>query len=124
VLIDTAGRLPTDRALLDLLAVLRDRAEVVTHLVLPADTTAEAASRLLDRYAFTRPGRVVITKLDETQSAAALVGALSARQLPVSYVSSGYHVPEDLVRATPDVLAAAMLGELPAGADEGELTCH
>lgn len=120
VMVDTAGRLPTDPALLDLLSVLRNRTHLVTHLVLPAETTVESANRVLDRYAFTRPTRVVITKLDETRSAAPLVAALRDRHLPVSYVASGHQVPEDLVRATPDVLAAAMLGELPQEA----LTCH
>jgi flagellar biosynthesis protein FlhF len=120
VLLDTAGRLPTDPALLDLLGVLRNRTNVVTHLVLPAETTVESANRVLDRYAFTRPASVVITKLDETRSAAPLVAALRDRNLPVSYVASGHQVPEDLVRATPEVLAAAMLGQLPQEA----LTCH
>lgn len=120
VLVDTAGRLPTDPALLNLFTVLRDRADVVTHLVLPADTSAEAARRLLDRYAFTRPQRVVISKLDETRSAAPLFGALRERALPVSYVTSGHNVPEDLMRATPAVLAAALLGDLP----EEAVTCH
>jgi flagellar biosynthesis protein FlhF len=120
VLVDTAGRLPTDPALHELLTVLRDRPGVVTHLVLPADTSLEAARRLLDRYAFTRPQRVVITKLDETRSAAPLFGALRDRALPVSYVASGHNVPEDLMRATPAVLAAALLGDLP----EEAVTCH
>ena len=62
----------------------------------------------------------MITKLDEARSAAPLMGALHDRRLPVSYVAAGQGVPEDLMRATPDVLAAAMLGDLP----EEAVTCH
>jgi flagellar biosynthesis protein FlhF len=113
VIVDTAGRLPSDPAIVELFGVLRGRPGVVTNLVLPADTSAGAAARLLDRYAFTRPDRVVITKLDEATTAAPLVTALRARKLPVSFVASGPQVPEDLMPATPHVLAAAMLGDLP-----------
>ena len=120
VMLDTAGRLPSDPAVVELFGVLRGRPGVVTNLVLPADTSAGAAARLLDRYAFTRPQRVVITKLDETTTAAPLVTALRERQLPVSFVASGQQVPEDLMRATPHVLAAAMLGDLP----EEAVACH
>jgi flagellar biosynthesis protein FlhF len=113
VMVDTAGRLPSDPGIVELYGALRGRADVVTTLVLPAETSAGAAARLLDRYAFTRPQRVVITKLDETITAAPLVTVLRERKLPVAFVSSGPQVPEDLMRATPHVLAAAMLGDLP-----------
>lgn len=120
VMLDTAGRLPTDSAIVELFSVLRGRPGVVTSLVLPADTSSSAAARLLDRYAFTRPDRVVITKLDEATTAAPLVTALRERKLAVSFVAAGPQVPEDLMRATPHVLAAAMLGDLP----EEAAACH
>ena len=113
VMIDTAGRLPSDPSIVELFGVLRGRAGVVTNLVLPADTSAGAAARLLDRYAFTRPQRVVVTKLDETTTAAPLVTALRERKLPISFIASGPQVPDDLMRATPHAIAAAMLGDLP-----------
>jgi flagellar biosynthesis protein FlhF len=120
VLIDTAGCLPSDPSLLEFYSVLRGRPRVMTNLVLPAEMTAAVANRLLDRYAFARPDRVIITKLDESRSAAPLVGALCERRLPIAFVASGQSVPEDLLPATPEVLAAAMLGDLP---EEG-VTCH
>jgi flagellar biosynthesis protein FlhF len=120
VLVDTAGRLPSDASLSSLLAALRARRDVITHLVMPADTSAASACRILDRYADAQPNRIVITKVDEAESAAPLIGVICERKLTVSYVASGPHVPRDLTRATPDALAAVMLGDSPQGVQ----TCH
>jgi len=120
VLVDTAGRLPSDPSLSSLLEALRARRDVVTHLVMPADTTAASACRILDRYADAQPNRIVITKVDEAESAAPLIGVICERKLTVSYVASGPNVPRDLARATPEALAAVMLGDSPQGVQ----TCH
>jgi flagellar biosynthesis protein FlhF len=120
LIVDTAGRLPSDAAVAPLLDVLRSRDDVVTHLVIEADTTPASAARLLDRYAGAAASRIVISKLDEAESAAPLIGFLRERGMPISYLTTGPRVPDDLVRATPSALAAAMLGELP----EGDPTWH
>jgi len=110
-LIDTAGRSPADGHLADVIAVLDRTKGVRTHLVLAADTSAATARRILDRYNAMRPSRVVITKLDESESLAPLLSVIRERALPVSYLGTGQRVPEDLMRATPAGLAAALLRE-------------
>jgi flagellar biosynthesis protein FlhF len=110
-LIDTAGRSPADGHLADVIAVLDRTKGVRTHLVLAADTSAATARRILDRYNAMRPARVVITKLDESESVAPLLGVVRERALPVSFLGTGQRVPEDLCRATPAGLAAALLRE-------------
>jgi flagellar biosynthesis protein FlhF len=119
-LVDTAGRSPKDTELSSLFDVLRNKRGVRTHLVLAADTSAASARRLLDAYAPLQPARVVITKLDESESMMPLFDAVRERGLPVSYLTAGQRVPEDLWRATPASLAAAILRESPM---EG-MTCH
>lgn len=119
-LVDTAGRSPKDVELSSLFDVLKNTRGVRTHLVLAADTSAATARRLLDAYAPLQPARVVITKLDESESMMPLFDAVRERGLPVSYLTAGQRVPEDLWRATPASLAAAILRE---PAMEG-ITCH
>jgi flagellar biosynthesis protein FlhF len=111
VLVDTAGRSPSDEGVTAVFDVLSHKRSVRTHLVLAADTSAPTARRVIDRYAALRPSRVVITKLDETESVMPLVAAVRDCGLPVSYLASGQRVPEDLWRATPASLAAALLRE-------------
>ena len=81
-----------------------------------ADTSAATARRILDRYNAMRPARIVITKLDESESLTPLLGVVRERALPVSFLGTGQRVPEDLWRATPAGLAAALLRE-PATED-------
>jgi flagellar biosynthesis protein FlhF len=119
-LVDTAGRSPADGHLADLIAVLERTHGVRTHLVMAADTSAATARRIFDRYGPMQPSRVVITKLDESESLAPLLAVVRERALPVSYLGTGQRVPEDLWRATPAGLAAALLRE-PAMED---VTCH
>jgi flagellar biosynthesis protein FlhF len=111
LLIDTAGRTPGDRTVRDLFELLAGRAGVRTHLVLPANATARDAERIFEGYASARPQRVVLTRLDEAESLSPLVGVLRERQIPISYLSTGQRVPEDLSRATAPLLAACVLGE-------------
>jgi flagellar biosynthesis GTPase FlhF len=111
MLVDTAGRSPADRGIRDLFDVLSGRPGVRTHLVLPAALSGPDAARVLDRYDAAAPGRVVLSKVDETESACAFVALLRSRELQVSWIGCGQSVPEDLVRATGCLLAAGLLGE-------------
>ena len=113
LLVDTAGRSPNDPAVRDLLQLLGKRRLVRTHLVMAADTSANSARRIFDAYEGARPDRLVITKIDEAESLNPLLAVLRERPLPVSFITAGQRVPEDLDRATPALLASAMLRELP-----------
>jgi flagellar biosynthesis protein FlhF len=110
-LVDTAGRAPDDPAVQGLLDVLGQRPGVRTHLVLPADAAASTARRVLDRYAAVKPSCVILTRLDEAESAIPVFNAVRERGLPISFLAAGQRVPEDLQRATPASLAAALLHE-------------
>jgi flagellar biosynthesis protein FlhF len=108
ILVDTAGRPPeASAALFDVLA---SRPDVRTHLVLPAGTTPSDAERIFDGYRAARPTRVVLTKIDQTNSLAPLVGLLRERAIPVSYLADGQRVPDDLRAATGSLFAACVIG--------------
>lgn len=116
LLVDTAGRSPQDGGLRDLRRLLGSRRGVRTHIVMAGDTSASSARRILDAYYDARPDRVVISKVDETESISPLLGVLSERNIPVSYVTTGQRVPEDLNRATPEYLASVVLRDSWAAA--------
>lgn len=112
MLVDTAGRSPNDRAVADVLHVLGRRHGIRTHLVMAADTSAASARRILDTYEAARPERLVVTKVDEADSMMPLLSVIRERGLPISFVTNGQRVPEDLARATPALLAGVMLREV------------
>ena len=111
MLLDTAGRSPSDDVSREMLRVLAGRRGVRTHLVLAAGTSPADARRTLDRFEDARPSRVVITKLDEAQSLGPMVSLLRERDLPISYLGIGQRVPEDLQRATAPLVAAWAAGD-------------
>jgi flagellar biosynthesis protein FlhF len=111
LLLDTAGRSPSDDASRDMLRVLSARSDVRTHLVLAAGTPCDVARRVFDRFEDARPSRLVLTKLDEAESLASLMPVLRERQLPISYLGTGQNVPDDLQRATAPAIAAWVSGE-------------
>ncbi len=119
LLVDTAGRSPKDDDMRDVRLMLGNRRGVRTHLVIPADTSLPSAKRIVERFADAKPDRIVLSRLDEAESPTALLTWLLERGMPVSYITTGQRVPEDLERATPAALAAAMLREAPAGATVG-----
>jgi flagellar biosynthesis protein FlhF len=112
LLVDTAGRSSSDAGARDLFRVVASRPDVRTHLVIPAGTPVGAMRRMFDAYSEARPTRLVLTKLDESESLSPLVGLLNERQIPISYLGTGQRVPEDLQRATAERLAASVLGEM------------
>jgi len=116
LLVDTAGRSPSDEVSKEMFSVLASRTDVRTHLVLPATITSRAAERLFDRFADAKPSRVALTRLDEAESIGPLVGVLCERGLPLSYLGTGQNVPADLQRATSPRLADWIMGEMATGA--------
>jgi flagellar biosynthesis protein FlhF len=116
LLVDTAGRSPRDTGTAEILDVLAGRSEVRRHLVLPAGTPPADARRVLDRFAPTRPDRLVLTRLDEIETIGPLLGVLRDYRVPVSYLTDGQNVPDDLQRATAAGLTDWVLGEARDGA--------
>ncbi len=125
ILIDTAGRSPKDRAgHEELVAMTRGSSKIETHLVLAAQMAESVQMDTIRRYQTLPIHKIIMTKLDETVRYGTMYNVLSQTGLPVSYLSAGQRVPEDLDVATRHGLVDLVLGEAPAaaGAQQGELT--
>jgi flagellar biosynthesis protein FlhF len=112
VLIDTAGRSPRDevkiRELADFLAAARPD-EV--HLVLSAVAGERALRAAVERFAEVRADRLILTKLDEADGLGGLLGLLGQAGRPVSYLTTGQAVPDDIEPADRRRLARLILGD-------------
>jgi len=122
ILIDTPGSSARDSQLPGRLAVLSNSAsKLETALVLAASTQAGAIEETVRRFAPANPSCCVLTKLDEAASLGGVLSALIRARMPVSYMSEGQRVPEDLrpARALELVSAAVRLAKARgATADE------
>jgi flagellar biosynthesis protein FlhF len=115
ILIDTAGRSPLDEAALrELKKLLVRYADVETHLVLSAATREADLQMVLARFAALPVNRIIFSKLDETSQYGGIINVLRRSGIPLSYLSTGQRVPEDLEVATFKVLSELLLEGLPA----------
>jgi len=110
VLIDTAGRSPrSDARIAQLSGMLAAANPDEVHLVISATSSRETIANILDGFAPVDPTSILLTKLDETVQTAGPLSALDGRGVPINYVTTGQHVPDDIQLADPDALVQALL---------------
>ncbi|WP_440984506.1 flagellar biosynthesis protein FlhF [Xanthomonas sontii] len=99
VLIDTAGMGQRDRALAAQLHWLRASRVVRSLLVLPANAHFSDLDEVVRRFAGADPQGVILTKLDETGRFGSALSVVVDHRLPITWVTDGQRVPDDLHRA-------------------------
>ncbi|HET9620976.1 MAG TPA: hypothetical protein VFP84_06410 [Kofleriaceae bacterium] len=116
-LIDTAGKSPRDRASIEELARHMEGLEIEVHLVIPAGATAAQIDELAQRYAPLAPSRLLFTKIDECDTAPELALAPARTRLPITWITTGQAVPEDIEQPSAArvlELASCGLGDFPS----------
>ncbi|HWB01195.1 MAG TPA: GTPase, partial [Pirellulales bacterium] len=100
VLVDTAGRSPKDDVKIqELKAFLAEAETDEVHLVLSVAAGASTLERTAECFADVGTTALVLTKLDEVVTLGHVLPMLRARQLPMSYVTHGQNVPDDIAVA-------------------------
>lgn len=100
-LIDTAGRSPRDvGAIKELAAAVANAPKIETHLVVAAASSATVIEDLANRYRGVNPSRLLFTKVDEIDESPELSRAPARLSLPITWVTTGQSVPEDIEEPT------------------------
>ncbi len=114
VFVDTVGRSQRSRKeLADLgrFVAAADPDEI--HLVISASTGVRTAQDILNQFKGIKPDRLIFSKLDEAATYGPILSLLHAHRLPVSYVTTGQTVPDDIRTMDPTQLASLVYtGEL------------
>ncbi len=114
VLIDTPGHTGKDMdAGKELAALLRSNPEIDTHLTLPASMKSADLRAVVDRYESFRPSKLLFTRLDETASPGTILNEAARTAKPLSFLTNGQQIPEDLQIATEERVLDLLLGEPP-----------
>jgi len=124
ILIDTAGTGQRDTQLASRLEELAAAGpQLQTALVLAASTQAGATEEIVARFAAARPACALLTKVDEAASLGGMLSVLTRAKLPISYISEGQRVPEDLrpARALELVSSAVQLAQTSGAAADEDL---
>ncbi len=112
ILIDTAGRSPRDvPSIEELDRFLGPEAGIENHLVLAAPTRDRELQETVLRFGKLPLHSLIFTKLDECDQRGSLLNVPLRGNLPVSYLTNGQRVPEDLLAAEPSSLAGFIINQ-------------
>jgi len=110
ILIDTAGRSQNNRLRLSQLKSFIGAGEPdEVHLVVSATANRACTRTVLERFMPLGANRIIVTKLDEAGSFGVFVTVSQPGGGPISYVTTGQDVPEDIASADADSLAGCIL---------------
>lgn len=113
VLIDTAGRSPTNRMHLNELKGFLDFPHPKeVHLVLSATTNRANLQKIVEAFTPVGVDRLAFTKIDESVAFGGLVSTAYALGKPLSYLTTGQSVPDDIREADPQAIAKSLIDEL------------
>jgi len=97
ILIDTAGMSQRDMRLAEQIQTLRQEdVPIKTYLVMSAATQFKAMNEIINAFKVFEPESSILTKLDETVVQGSALSASIEQQLPISFMTNGQQVPEDI----------------------------
>ena len=115
ILIDTAGISPYDSSRLietvEFVKSVKDKS-IEKSLVLSAASKYDDMSDIYEHFSFIDIDSMVVTKFDETRRVGDLIAFMMDKKIPVSYMSMGQQVPDDLEPASREKLLEYFVGEL------------
>lgn len=113
ILIDTAGRSPYNRLHINELRSFLDvEPQVEAHLVLSATTRLADLKQIVKHFASTGVDRLIFSKTDETDIIGGAISIAHETGLPVSYITTGQSVPDDISVAEGETLARMLVTQL------------
>ncbi len=111
VLMDTAGRSPRDEIQFqELKAFLTEAGADEVHLVFSSVAAWRTLEQTADRFAAVGTTALILTKLDEATGLGNVLPVLRSSRLPLSYLTNGQNVPDDIEIASCSHLAKLVLG--------------
>ncbi|QDU78387.1 Flagellar biosynthesis protein FlhF [Polystyrenella longa] len=116
VLIDTGGRSPKDEPKIqELKALLHEARADEVHLVLNLTASLRSLESMANEFATAGTTSMILTKLDETEGLGPMLNLARKVSLPVSYLTTGQAVPEDIEPATEVRMRRLLLGQETLG---------
>ncbi len=113
VLIDTPGYGAKDvERTPELAAFLAANSWIDKHLVLNATSRISDLDRSIERFSRFRPAKLIFTHLDESVIAGNIVSVAIGAGMPVSFLSGGQEIPDDLEEASKRKLADLVLSSM------------
>ncbi len=113
ICIDTTGRSPSDYAkILEMQEFFEviDKSLAKTYLAISAVSKAMDIKEIIKHYKGFDYTSLIITKLDETATVGSIISVLSECEIPISFITTGQRVPQDLRLASKNFLLKKLKG--------------
>lgn len=112
IMVDTAGRSHNDKyQLMELKHLLNSDTKTQVYLVISAGTKMNDCYDILESYGFLDDYRLLFTKLDETSTHGIIINTSFYTKKPLSYLTYGQNVPDDIEKADKSKIINSLLGD-------------
>lgn len=112
VLIDTTGRSCKNTMQISELRAFVEKANTDNiHLVISSTTKNKDIAPIIEGYKTLNFNNVIITKLDETSAYGSILNILDAAKKPLSFITTGQNVPDDIKIVAASEVSSLILGE-------------
>ncbi|MHC6179386.1 flagellar biosynthesis protein FlhF [Clostridium sp. JNZ X4-2] len=112
ILIDTTGRNSKNKMQISELRAFIDKIKTDNiHLVISCTTKNKDIDAIINGYSYLNYNDIIITKLDETCTYGSILNILQSAKKPISFVTTGQNVPEDIKTMSSEELTKLVLGE-------------
>lgn len=113
ILIDTAGMSQRDMKLVEQIDTLQQSGQAIkSYLVMSAATEYKAMNEIIKAFQVFEPQASILTKLDEAVTIGSAISSIIEHNLPLSCITDGQQVPEDMHSPCARTLIAQCAAEL------------
>lgn len=109
ILVDTPGRARPDDGYLNHLEQTLPGQSIETNLLINATGSEDHFENIVSGYSRFRIDNLIVTKIDETRRFGMLYDVITKVKKPVTYLTCGQNVPQDIEEVTPAKMAQLML---------------
>nr|WP_321468818.1 flagellar biosynthesis protein FlhF [uncultured Desulfobulbus sp.] len=112
ILIDTAGRSPkSGMDIQELATFLKPRLGIENNLMLSATTRERELEETIRRFSLLPVSNFIFSKIDECDQLGVLLNIHYKNDTPISFLTNGQRVPEDLLSPTPGDIADLIIND-------------
>ncbi|HYE84003.1 MAG TPA: flagellar biosynthesis protein FlhF [Clostridia bacterium] len=112
ILVDTAGRSHKDKyQLMELKTLIKSSIDYEVYLVMSATTKFSDCIEIIKSYSFLDDYKLLFTKLDETSTYGVILNVAYITKKPISYITTGQSVPDDIEIADNGKIINCLLGD-------------
>jgi len=112
ILVDTPGRGRLDDGYINFLENSSPNSNTETNLLLNATASDDNLQDILSKYANIDFDNLIVTKIDESRRFGILYDVINKVNKPVTYLTCGQNVPQDIEEATPPRMANLIMSNV------------